>query len=256
MSNSTTGWLDRITVAAGIVGMLTAIAGLSAPVGIWLGLWEFDTGIRILFNPGAPNVTSVASWVAIAAAIVGMGALMLGGQRTRAAFALLGAAGAGLAWSIPESYRPGAEIPLIHDITTDTVDPPEFVDVLPLRANAPNTTVYGGGDGQTPESLAALQRAAYPDIESLHFDASPDAVFERAANAARELGWSIVAEVPSEGRIEATDTTFWFRFKDDIVIRIRADGGGTIVDARSLSRVGLSDTGTNAARLRRFFALL
>lgn len=256
VSDSSPAWLDRISVAAGIVGVLTALAGLSAPAGIWLGLWEFDTAIRILFNPETLNVTTVAPWVAIAAALVGIGALTLGGTRTRAAFALLGAAGAGLAYSIPESYRPGAEIPPIHDITTDTVDPPEFVAVLPLRADAPNTAVYGGGEGQTPQSLAAQQQAAYPDIVTQRFDESPDVVFERAADAARALGWEIVAEVPAEGRIEATDTTFWFRFKDDIVIRIRADGNGTILDARSVSRVGLSDTGTNAARLRRFFARL
>jgi len=256
MTNTGIGWLDRITIAAGIIGTLTALAGLAAPLGIWLGLWQFDTGIRILFNPNTLNVTTVAPWVAIGAAAVGIGALMLGGRRASAAFALLAAAGAGLAFSIPESYRPGEDIPLIHDITTDTVDPPEFVDVLPLRANAANTAVYGGGEGQTPESLAAQQRAAYPDIETLHFDESPAVIFERAASAVRALGWDVVAEVPSEGRIEATDTTFWFRFKDDIVIRIRADGDGTILDARSVSRVGLSDTGTNAARLRRFFARL
>ena len=70
------------------------------------------------------------------------------------------------------------------------------------------------------------------------------------------LGWDLVAAVPDEGRIEATDTTFWFRFKDDVVIRIRPAAAGSILDARSLSRVGGGDAGTNARRLRRFFATL
>ena len=256
MSESANPWLSRIALAAGIVGLLAMLAGLSAPLGIWLGLWEFDTGILILFNPNSLNVTTLAPWVAIAVAIIGVATLLLGGNRVMAGFALLGAAAAGLAYSIPESYRPAPELPLIHDITTDMEDPPVFVDVLPLRADAANTAVYGGGEGQTPESLAAEQRRGYPDIESQRFDESPADVFERASAAARSLGWEIVAEVPSEGRIEATDTTFWFRFKDDIVVRIRPDGNGTILDARSVSRVGLSDTGTNAARLRRFFAEL
>lgn len=254
MSESGRSWLNRVALAAGIAGALAMLAGLAAPLGIWLGLWEFDTGILILFNPNSLNVTTVAPWVAIVAAVIGVGSLLLGGNRVMAGIALLGAAAAGLAYSIPESYRPAPELPLIHDITTDTQDPPEFVDVLPLRADAPNTAVYGGGENQTPESLAAEQRRGYPDIESQRFAESPDVVFARALDAAHALGWEIVAEVPAEGRIEATDTTFWFRFKDDIVVRIRPDGNGTVLDARSVSRVGLSDTGTNAARLRRYFA--
>ena len=76
---------------------------------------------------------------------------------------------------------------------------------------------------------------------------------ERAArHAARELGWEIAAAVSGEGRIEATDQTFWFGFKDDVVVRVRAADGGSRVDVRSVSRVGRSDVGTNARRIRRF----
>jgi uncharacterized protein (DUF1499 family) len=81
-------------------------------------------------------------------------------------------------------------------------------------------------------------------------------VFARALAAVDELAWELVEAVPEEGRIEATDTTFWFRFKDDVVIRIRPSGSGSILDARSLSRVGGGDAGTNARRLRAFFATL
>lgn len=256
MSKPETSWLDRIAVAAGFVGILVAIVAIAAPAGVWLGLWEFGTGFSILFNPNSLNVTTAAPWIAIAAAVIGVGVLSVGGNRSYAGFALIGAASAGLAYSIPESYRPGEGIPPIHDITTDTTNPPEFVDVLPLRADAPNTAVYGGGERETPESLADQQRSAYPEIEPQRFDEPPDVIFARALAAANSLGWEIVAEVPQEGRIEATDTTFWFRFKDDIVIRIRPDGDGTVLDARSVSRVGVGDAGTNAARLRRFFAAL
>jgi uncharacterized protein (DUF1499 family) len=81
-------------------------------------------------------------------------------------------------------------------------------------------------------------------------------VFERARAAVDTLGWDLVASAPEQGRIEATDTTFWFRFKDDIVIRITETPEGSLLDARSTSRVGVSDVGKNAARLRAFFALL
>jgi uncharacterized protein (DUF1499 family) len=125
-----------------------------------------------------------------------------------------------------------------------------------LRADAANSAVYGEHRNHDARSLAAAQREAYPDIVPQEFDEAPEVVFERAITAARELGWDIVAEVPEQGRIEATDTTFWFRFKDDIVIRIRPTATGSVLDARSVSRVGLSDVGKNAARLREFFTTL
>ena len=70
------------------------------------------------------------------------------------------------------------------------------------------------------------------------------------------MGWDLVASDPASGRIEATDTTFWFGFKDDIVIRVAAAPGGSRVDIRSLSRVGVSDVGTNAARIRKYLTAL
>lgn len=256
MSESGTSWTGRIAVIAGIIGILIIIIALLAPAGTWLGLWDFRTGFGILFNPESISVSMIAPWVAVIAALIGITAMTTGAKRSSATLALLGAACAGLAWSIPASYRPGEGIPPIHDITTDTTNPPNFVDVLPLRANAPNTAVYGGGEGETPASLAEQQRAAYPEIVPQRFDSSPEEVFARALSAANSLGWEIVSSESDEGRIEATDTTFWFRFKDDIVIRIRPDGDGTILDARSVSRVGRSDVGKNAARLRNFFAEL
>ena len=261
MNTSNKAWLAWLARLAFIAGLGIGAVGLAAPVGTWLGLWNFGTGFQLLFNPEGLNVTTVASWVAIAAIVVAVIAFVLANEnKTKLGVtALIGAIAAGAAYQIPNSYRPGPDdnIPGIHDITTDTQNPPQFVDVLPLRADAPNTTVYGGGEGETPESLAALQQSAYPDIVTRPFQESPTAVFERAAAAARSLGWDIVAEVPAEGRIEATDTTFWFRFKDDIVIRIRPAGnGGAVLDARSVSRVGRGDAGKNAERLRAFFAAL
>jgi uncharacterized protein (DUF1499 family) len=81
-------------------------------------------------------------------------------------------------------------------------------------------------------------------------------VFARAVEAARALGWEIVAAVPADGRLEATDRTRWFGFRDDVVVRVRPDGAGTRVDIRSVSRVGRSDLGTNARRIRAFVEAL
>lgn len=149
--------------------------------------------------------------------------------------------------AVPYSYlRTARSVPPIHDISTDLRQPPSFVDILALRAGAPNTAEYGG------ETVARQQRQAYPDIGPALLDVAPEEAFERALSAARELGWEIAAAVPGEGRIEATDQTFWFGFKDDVVVRIRAADSGSRVDVRSVSRVGRSDVGTNARRIRRF----
>ena len=265
MNGSNKSWLTWLAWGAMLAGLAIGGLALAAPLGVWLGLWEFGTGFQLLFGEDRISATGWGLWVAIATAVVAVAIFVLAfalGARNGTkltVMALIGTLAAALAYAIPSSYRPGPDdnIPPIHDITTDTDDPPQFVDVLPLRADAPNTAVYGGGPNETPEELAAAQRGAYPDIVTQHLDEPPEAVFARAQAAVRELGWDIVAEVPAEGRIEATDTTFWFRFKDDIVIRVRpAPGGGSVLDARSVSRVGRSDVGKNAARLREFFEAL
>jgi uncharacterized protein (DUF1499 family) len=84
----------------------------------------------------------------------------------------------------------------------------------------------------------------------------PDVAFDKALAAAREMGWDIVDAKPAEGRIEATDTTFWFGFKDDVVIRISPTSEGSRIDVRSVSRVGRSDIGTNAKRIRAYLEKL
>jgi uncharacterized protein (DUF1499 family) len=108
----------------------------------------------------------------------------------------------------------------------------------------------------TPERLAELQTTAYPDIKPLVINASQEEVFNRALDTVQKLGWEVVAIAPEDGRIEATDTTFWFRFKDDVVIIVSEAPEGAVVNARSVSRVGVSDVGKNAERLRRFFVEL
>jgi len=125
---------------------------------------------------------------------------------------------AAIAWYIPQSYLPGSgvTIPPIHDISTDVDNPPQFVDVLALRGENSNPTVYGTGNPRiTPEEHARLQREAYPDVVTKVFQEPAPYVFGRALQAVDALGWELVAREPEEGRIEATDTTFWFRFKDD-----------------------------------------
>jgi hypothetical protein len=153
---------------------------------------------------------------------------------------------------VPWSYaRIARSVPAIHDISTDTANPPVFLAILPLRADAPNAAEYGG-----PE-LARQQREAYPDLTSARLPVPTGIAFEAARASAQQMGWEIVAAESDEGRIEATDITFWFGFRDDVVIRISAAGASnSVVDVRSVSRVGRSDVGKNAARIRTYLEKL
>ncbi|MDN7124236.1 DUF1499 domain-containing protein [Pseudidiomarina terrestris] len=137
-------------------------------------------------------------------------------------------------------------VPPIHDITTDLENPPEFVAIAPLRADAPNPLPYPG------EETAAQQRKAYSDLTPQYFEQDLNQVFEAALRVVNAKGWQLVASDLAEGRIEATASTFWFGFKDDVVIRLQREGEQTRVDVRSKSRVGRSDVGKNAARIRDF----
>lgn len=252
-------WMTWLALLALAAGAGAGLAALAAPAGIWSGQWQYRTGFAIL-GAVTPWSGRIAAASLLLAVILGTlaGIWKTGNGVKLAGFALIGAVCAGIAWYVPNSFRPpaGQSYPSIHDISTDTGNPPRFVKVLPLRAGAANTAEYGRSKDMTPEKLARLQHQAYPYIRPLHLDAGPEAVFKRALAAVRTMGWKLVDADSNAGRIEATATTFWFRFRDDIVIRVRADGEGTRLDARSVSRVGKGDVGTNARRLRKFLDIM
>lgn len=152
-----------------------------------------------------------------------------------------------IAFYLPYSQLQTARtVPPIHDISTDTSNPPEFVEVAPLRADAPNPAEYAGAE------TAQQQHEYYPEIQTLRFNQQPQQVFEAALEVVQRSGWELVDADANEGRIEATATTFWFGFKDDVIIRVVADGDQSLLDVRSKSRIGRSDVGANAARIRAF----
>jgi len=139
-------------------------------------------------------------------------------------------------------------VPPIHDITTDLVNPPKFVAILPLRADAPNPAEYQG------EEVASQQREAYPELQTQKYQQTAEQVFDAALAAVRSMGLEVVSSDKTLGLIEAYDTTTFFGFVDDVVIRIQSDGQMSMLDARSKSRVGMSDIGKNAERLNALIA--
>ena len=145
-----------------------------------------------------------------------------------------------------------SNVPPIHDISTDLQNPPEFVAILALR-----TADHNSLDREAPTNLTTLQQDAYPDLAPLLINKEPRQVIEEARVLVEIRGWEIVVVTSAaEGRIEATVTTPIMGFKDDIVIRVRDESGQSIVDMRSVSRVGESDLGTNAKRISLFLSEL
>jgi uncharacterized protein (DUF1499 family) len=237
----------RLVTACRLLVLAAALAAvvllLVSGLGNRFGWWPYRTGFEVL---------RWASYVGLAAAAAAIIALAVPKLRTGWARVLIGALGVGVAVAyVPWQWQQRAQsLPRIHDITTDTANPPQFVAVLPLRAGAPNTAVYGG------KEIAEQQLKGYPDIRPLALSVPPGVAFGRARDAAESMGWEIVAADPATGRIEATATTLWFGFKDDIVVRVSPSEQGSRIDVRSVSRIGRSDIGTNAKRIREYLARL
>jgi uncharacterized protein (DUF1499 family) len=245
LGKSSTSWL---VVLAACLGIASALTLLAAPIGYRLGVIPLRIALLTVLRWGAYG--GVAT---VVVALAGLGVtLMRPRDRRRGAgpavtTLVLGA----ILIGIPGRFLFGPSRPGIHDITTDMEQPPQYVAVLPLRAKAPNTTVYGG------EAIAARQREAYPDVKPLVLEMAPPQAFERALATVRAMGWDLVEADAATGRIEATDTTFWFGFKDDVVVRLRPTAtGGSRIDVRSLSRVGGGDVGTNAKRILAYLEAL
>ncbi len=224
-----------------IVGLLAPALMLAGALGTRFEAWGFQTGFQFVFT---------AAFAAAAVLVIGIVVLVFALRTGRRAAALpigMGLAGSALVLALLGwQYRLATTAPFLHQVSTDREDPPEFFAVVALRGEDANPLAYD-------EAVAEVQAAGYPQLDTLHTQLAPSESFDRAVRVAEELGWLIVNEDPSAGLVEATDTTFWFGFKDDVAIRIRADAnGGSLVDVRSVSRVGGSDLGANAARIERF----
>ncbi len=148
----------------------------------------------------------------------------------------------------------------IHEISTDLDNPPPFVDIVPLRAstNATNPPEYvtqlkrGAIFINVPET----QRKFYPDIQPVMLNVPPAEAFNRALEAVKKIGLTVVAAKPEEGRIEAFERSHWFGFYDDMVVRVTPADNGSRVDIRSKSRVGGGDVGMNTLRIRKYVKAL
>jgi uncharacterized protein (DUF1499 family) len=210
-------WLRRIVVGIALAAPLLL---MSSGPGVRFGLWGYSAGFMLL------RWSLIVGLAAAAGALVGLSI-----PRVRRGFVLrlviALALGLGTAFVPYEFQRRARAVPPINDIATDL---------------------------QTP--YADQQRKAYPDIQPLRLPVPPAQAYPEALAAAQAMGWEIVSQDPAAGRFEAVDTTLWFGFKDDVTVRVAADGADSRVDVRSKSRVGKGDAGTNAKRIRAYLKRL
>lgn len=232
-------WGLRLAIAALVVLVLSILA-------LRFELLAFR--LPVLAIAGAGILGLIGLLVSLAGLIV-----TLSGRKSGIATALFGLVIAAVAATpFATTVLTGGNVPPIHDISTDLSNTPQFVAVLALRAEGTNPL-----DRAKPENLAELQSKAYPQLAPSRFEAQPGQVFDAARDVVHDMGWALVAATPETGLIEATASTRLLNFKDDVVIRVvEAENGGTIVDLRSVSRVGQSDLGANAKRIEAFIDAL
>lgn len=238
--DATFGANDKPFSPSALSGLVAAAASIGALVAAGIGTrqawWHFSRGIEIA------EWAAYGAGLALVLSVIGLIRTRPGANRRGFVPAIAGAllalplVGMAIQWEYAaRAYPP------INDISTDIENPPVFWDM-------PMPTDYPGGE------KADLQRAAYPDLAPLDVAMPPDKAYAEALALVENRGWEIVADVPEEGRIEATAGSFLFGFKDEVIVRVAPAEGGARIDVRSRSRLGLIDRGVNAKRIRAYLA--
>ena len=253
--------LKRVLVkAAATLAIFTPLFFAVSALGSKFGLWDWKFGFGVLVRGYGPKLMMLTLAVALLALILSLIVKPRKGWMVALLALAVPLVGMGYGKSIGAK---AASLPFIHDITTDSQDVPSFTSaIISQRGEGTNSLEYiGKTDKRSKKLVSVAQAAAYPDIATITLSDAPDKAYARALTTAKSMGWTLVSNSHDTGIIEATATSFWFGFKDDVIIRVRPaeDGegsGGSLVDIRSISRVGGSDLGMNAARIRKFTAAL
>jgi len=241
-----------LIIGVSLIALLLALTIAAAGPGTRFGVWDYGTGLTILREAALPVMIAAG-----AAALAFLTSLFT--ARGLAPLALVAMLAAGGAASVPLKMKQLVDSnPFIHDITTDFENPPAIVAAADLpRKNPPE---YLGAD-QAPRSeltIAEAQRQAFPDIAPKRVPGGVDETAETVRNIVHAMNMEILHEGPTDNGwvVEGAYTSSWFGFVDDFIVRLTPEGAMTRVDVRSQSRVGLSDLGANARRVRDFFERL
>ncbi len=268
------GWRGKFAGFALGLSIFSILWFAIAAVGTKLGFWTWQVGLGQMTIGWGPLLLMAAAGVSVLAVIIAL----IKAPRKQALMLAMGALLiSGLAFGRVAAFGGQAgRLPPLHDIQTDWSDPIRPSDTLsyaressgalnamqddPLIAEDANARWPGMGGRRVAEvqeeaefdpSIHKSPKATpYPLIAPLITAKTPEAAFVAAEETVKARGWTVVLSIPSEGRIEATEESFWFGFKDDVIIRVRTDAAGARIDVRSTSRVGLSDLGANSKRIR------
>jgi len=247
-------WARRLSWGGIVLAVGGLAAALIAAIGSGAGAWSFMTGFSVL---------TFAFFATIAGGLLAVIAFFLArrtGLQTGRLNLLALVIAVAFSGYLLNQIATARQVPAIHDATTDLVDVPQFAALKVRADNLENIPDAGSPElaALDPESRwKAIHRKSYGDLRTLRLPQTVAEVTTRAEGLAMARGWQIAQTDRQAGTVEATATTLFFRFKDDVIIRVRADParpGGSIVDMRSISRVGQSDIGVNAQRIRSFLA--
>jgi len=244
MNDVISPWPGRIAAAAAVSALLAIACGLIPGPLHRIGLLTIESAVGLTLFAAIPGLLAL---VAGALTLLMFREETVGKRRIQAVLSLavgLVVCGVFVAWVTKAS-----SLPPIHDISTDTQDPPAFEAPLDYRKAAVNPPAYPG------EKTADAQHSAYPDVATLYSSVSCEGVLAAAKTVAEQLGWQIVASSEGDGsecRLEAIARTGWFGLYDDIVMRGRDNGYETAIDTRAKARIGVSDLGRNAATIVEF----
>lgn len=244
---------DHLARLAALVGVLTPLWLALAALGTKWGWWDWRAGLQVV----PLNMLAMVFVIALCALYAVLVVRPWGGRLLTGIAFLAPVISAGAIFAI--FAAPGMAKPPIHDINTDPAaavqpsaallaarkDAANPID-SPLSKALPDNPRFAQWAGKT---VAAAQGEAYPDIAPVVLSVTPAQAYEKALGLVKARGWTVVTSDASAGSIEATAETFWYGFKDDVLIRITPEGAGARIDIRSVSRVGLSDLGANAARV-------
>ena len=241
----------RITTAALVLSVGAVLLALIGALGSGQGAWHFRTGFKML--EWSLYAAALGAILAIAGLIVSRGGAMHGFTKRNLLSLILGV---GLVVYIGSQIMTARSVPAIHDVTTNLDDVPKFYRLTVRADNRDNVPDLGRptlARLDPTERWKAVHREAYGDLHTVQVPWTVRETIAKADALARQRGWDIATSDPGRGIVEAVDTSTFFRFKDNVLVRVRpSPTGGSLVDMRSISRVGASDIGVNANRIRAF----
>ncbi|MBN9534880.1 MAG: DUF1499 domain-containing protein [Alphaproteobacteria bacterium] len=235
---------------------ISALIGGGAALGTRIGVFDYQLGLLKIFP-----WCVFTGLGALALSILWALSALIRNYGTGALYGVIALVGSIAIVSGPlYTIFQARELPPIHDVSTDVMNAPAFEALLPVRVHADTPAAYDGPDKLVfrgkETSVAALQKKYYSDIHPIAILTKPDVLYWRGFEAAKRMGWQIIAFDPKRGRVEAVARSFWFGLPHDVVIRVQPSGLGARLDIRSKSRFGNEDFGSNANLIRAYVKTL